>query len=473
MSRFPNSFLWGGATAANQYEGAWLEGGRGKSNVDLIPAGEQRFAVASGALDPSRLDGARYPSRTAVDGYHHYKEDIAAFAEMGFSTYRFSVSWSRVFPKGDEAQPNEEGLRYYEDVVDACLACSIEPLITINHFDAPLHLIEKYGSWRSRTMVDCYLNLCRALFKRLKGKVRYWITFNEINMILHMPYMAAGLTFLPDEDREGVCYAAAHHQLLASALAVSLAHEMDPACQVGCMLAAGTMYPYSCKPEDVMESLLKDRENYYFADVQVRGHYPSYARKQLEQKQILLPFEEADVDILHNGCVDFVSFSYYNSGVASADPELQASSKGNVFPTIENPYLPSSEWGWQIDPLGLRITLNTLYDRYQKPLFIVENGLGARDAYMDGAIEDDDRIEYLREHIKAMRDAVNLDGVEVIGYTTWGCVDLISASTGEIGKRYGFLYVDADEEGCGSLKRYKKKSFHWYQRVIASNGEEL
>ena len=474
MSKFPDGFLWGGATAANQSEGAYQQGGRGLSNVDLIPSGMHRYEVASGSLDPKALtEKEHYPSRTAIDMYHHYQEDIALFAQMGFQVYRFSICWSRIYPLGDEEQPNEAGLSFYEHIIDTCLHYGIQPLITINHFDIPCHLIECYGAWRNRKLIDFYLRLCKTLFTRFKGKVTYWITFNEINMILHMPYMAAGLTFLPDENRAQVSYQAAHHELLASAKAVSLAHEIDASYQVGCMLAAGNMYPYSCDPKDVMESMQKDRENYYFADIQVRGYYPAYALKYLKQQHIELIVQEEDEEILQQGGVDFVSFSYYNSGVASADPSLQASAKGNVFPTIENPYLSASEWGWQIDPLGLRITLNTLYDRYQKPLFIVENGLGARDEIVNGSIQDDSRIAYLRDHIQAMKDAVLLDGVDLIGYTSWGCIDVISASSGEMKKRYGFIYVDLDEEGQGSLERYKKASFEWYRQVIQSNGEVL
>lgn len=473
MSRFPTDFLWGGATAANQCEGAYAEGGRGFSNVDLIPSGENRFAVASGQINPDSLKDEHYPSRKAIDMYHHYKEDIALFAEMGFKTYRFSICWSRIFPNGDEEQVNEEGLRFYENMIDECLKYGITPLVTISHFDVPLHLIKAYGSWRNRKMTDFYLNLCRTLFTRFKGKVKYWLTFNEINMILHMPYMAAGLTFEEGEDKKIVCYTAAHHELIASAKAVQLAHEIDPDNMVGCMLAAGNAYPYSCHPADVMESIRMDHENYFFSDVQARGYYPAYALKQMERDGIHLPLLDGDTEILRNGTVDFVSFSYYNSMVASGDPKLQGTAKGNIFASIENPYLESSEWGWQIDPLGLRITLNSLYDRYQKPLFIVENGLGAVDHLTDGKIEDDYRIDYLREHIKAMKDAILLDGVELLGYTTWGCIDLISASSGEMRKRYGFVYVDADEQCEGTLKRYRKKSFYWYKDVIASDGEIL
>lgn len=473
MGRLPDNFLWGGATAANQYEGAYLEAGKGLANVDVIPAGENRFLVASGQMAPEKLGKERYPARYAVDGYHHYKEDIAFFAEMGFTVYRFSICWSRIFPNGDEEIPNEEGLAFYEAVVDECRRYGIEPLITISHFDVPLGLIEKYGSWRSREMIEFYLRLCKTLFTRLKGKVKYWITFNEINMILHMPYMAAGLTFKDGEEKKEVCYRAAHHELVASAKAVCLAHEIDEKNQVGCMLAAGNAYPYTCHPNDVMESIRMDRENYFFVDVQARGYYPNYALKQMEGEGISIPMEEGDAGILKRGTVDYISFSYYNSMIATADPKIQGQAKGNIFASVENPYLKSSEWGWQIDPMGLRITLNMLHDRYQKPLFIVENGLGATDEIVENKVEDDYRIEYLREHIRAFRDAVIIDGVDLIGYTTWGCVDLISASTGEMRKRYGFIYVDANEQGEGSLARHRKKSFYWYQKVIQSNAEQL
>lgn len=473
MDVFPKHFLWGGATAANQVEGAYQEGNRGLSNIDVIPSGEQRFLVASGKLHYNQIKEGKYPSHYAVDAYHHYKEDIALFAQMGFKVYRFSISWSRIFPHGDEEKPNEEGLLFYENIINECLKYKIEPLVTINHFDVPLYLVETYGSWRNRQCIDFYLNLCETLFNRFKGKVKYWITFNEINMILHMPFMAAGLMFDESENRDEVCYLATHHELIASAKAVILAHEIDPSMKLGCMLAAGNAYPYSCNPEDVMESIKMDRENYFFADVQCRGFYPTYALKQLERNQISISFEENDENILKEGVVDFVSFSYYNSLVATSNTELKSTAKGNIFASVENPYLKSSEWGWQIDPLGLRITCNILYDRYQKPLFIVENGLGAIDQFNDGDIQDDYRIDYLRSHLKALNDAINIDGVDVLGYTTWGCIDLISASTGEMKKRYGFIYVDADESGNGTLNRYKKKSFSWYQEVIKSNGQNL
>ncbi|MEQ7220970.1 6-phospho-beta-glucosidase [Vagococcus fluvialis] len=472
---FRKDFLWGGATAANQCEGGFDQGGRGLANVDLAPAGPDRHQVIAGEKKMFNFDDEHfYPAQNAIDMYTHFKEDIALFAEMGFKTYRLSIAWSRIFPKGDESEPNEEGLKFYEELFKECRKYNIEPLVTITHFDVPMHLVENYGSWRSRELVGFYENLCRVLFTRYKGLVKYWLTFNEINMLLHLPFMGAGIYFEEGENKEQVKYTAAHHELLASAIATKIAHEVDPENQVGCMLAAGANYAYTCKPEDVWAAKKTDRENHFFIDVQSRGEYPAYALKELERKGIELPIEDGDLDILKENTVDFISFSYYSSHVQAEKMSEENKTDGNAFDSIKNPYLESSEWGWQIDPLGLRITMNELYDRYQKPLFVVENGLGAVDIPDEnGYVVDDYRIDYLRAHIKAMRDAVELDGVDLLGYTTWGCIDLVSAGTGEMKKRYGFIYVDRDDQGNGTLKRTKKKSFEWYKQVIATNGEEL
>ncbi|EOI06348.1 6-phospho-beta-glucosidase [Enterococcus moraviensis ATCC BAA-383] len=472
---FRTDFLWGGATAANQCEGGYNEGGRGLANVDLAPVGPDRFPVITGEKKMFAFDEEHfYPAQNAIDMYHRYKEDIALFGEMGFKTYRLSIAWSRIFPLGDETEPNEEGLKFYEDLFKECRKHNIEPLVTITHFDCPMHLVEKYGAWRSREMVGFYENLCNVIFNRYKGLVKYWLTFNEINMILHAPFMGAGLYFEEGENKEQVKYQAAHHELLASAIATKIAHEVDPENQVGCMLAAGTNYAYTCKPEDVWAARKADRENFFFIDVQSRGEYPAYALKELEREGIQLPIEDGDLDLLKAHTVDFISFSYYSSRVQSTDPAINEKTAGNIFASVKNPYLEASEWGWQIDPLGLRTTMNDLYDRYQKPLFIVENGLGAVDVPDEnGQVIDDYRIDYLAAHIQAMKDAVELDGVDLLGYTTWGCIDLVSAGTGEMKKRYGFIYVDRDNEGNGTLKRSKKKSFDWYKKVIATNGEDL
>lgn len=475
MSRMPEGFLWGGATAANQCEGAYRQGGRGLANVDVVPTGKDRFPVALGAMKAVECDDLHYyPSHEAIDMYHHFKEDIALFAEMGFKCYRLSIAWSRIFPNGDDAGPNEEGLAFYDSLFDECIKYGIEPLVTICHFDVPMNLITTMGAWKNRKMVDYFLRYCEAIFTRYKDKVKYWLTFNEINMLLHLPFMGAGLVFEEGENKEQVKYQAAHHELIASAMATKMGHEINPDFKIGCMLAAGNTYANTCAPEDVWKSMEKDRENYFFIDIQSRGYYPCYALKMFEKEGIIIQMEPDDEKILMENTVDFISFSYYSSRLTSADPEISNNTEGNVFATLKNPYLKASEWGWQIDPLGLRITLNSLYDRYQKPLFVVENGLGAVDVPDEkGEIHDEYRIEYMKEHINAMKDAVNLDGVELMGYTSWGCIDLVSASTGEMKKRYGFIYVDKDNEGNGSLARSRKDSFYWYKKVIETNGESL
>ena len=472
---FPEGFLWGGATAANQCEGGYNEGGRGLANVDVIPHGSERGPVMMGVRKMLDFeDGYYYPAQVGIDMYHRYKEDIALFAEMGFKTYRLSIGWTRIFPLGDEAEPNEEGLAFYEDLFRECKKHGIEPLVTITHFDCPIHLIKEYGGWRSRKLIDLYKKLVTVLFTRYKGLVKYWLTFNEINMILHLPFMGAGLVFEEGEDQEAVKYLAAHNELVASAWATKIAHEIDPEMKVGCMLAAGTYYPYSCRPEDVRAAQLANQENYFFVDVQSRGAYPNYALKQLERKGIDVGMTDEDKQVLAENTVDFISFSYYSTRCVAGEGSDAEQTEGNAFKGAKNPYLKASEWGWAIDPLGFRTTLNDLWDRYQKPLFVVENGLGAKDEVNpDGTIDDDYRIDYLRQHIAAMRDAIAEDGVEMLGYTTWGPIDLVSASTGEMSKRYGFIYVDRDDAGNGTLARSKKKSFDWYKKVIASNGEDL
>lgn len=472
---FPKNFLWGGATAANQCEGGYNEGGRGLANVDLMPLGKDRYRVGTGEIRMFDFDeNYFYPAQKSIDMYHKYKEDIALFAQMGFKTYRMSIAWTRIFPNGDEEKPNKEGLAFYEDMFKECKKYDIEPLVTINHFDCPMYLIKKYGGWKNRKMIDFYVKFAKALFSKYKGLVKYWLTFNEINMILHFPFVAAGLYFEKGENKKQVMITAVHHELIASALVTKIAHEIDPNNKIGCMMAAGSYYPETCKPEDYWKSICDNRESYMFIDVQSWGYYPNYALKWVEKQGAVIPFENGDKEILLNKTVDFISFSYYSSRVSSENPEKAKQTESNIFASVINPYLKASDWGWQIDPLGLRITMNELYDRYKKPLFIVENGLGAADKIENnGKIIDDYRIEYLKEHIQAMKDAIDEDGVDVMGYTSWGCIDLISNGTGEMKKRYGFIYVDRDNEGNGTLKRIPKKSFYWYKRVIATNGENL
>lgn len=467
-------FLWGGAVAANQCEGAYNADNRGLANVDVLPYGEDRWSVSSGQKKMLALDSEHYfPALEAIDFYHHYKSDIKLFAEMGFKVFRMSIAWSRIFPNGDEEKPNEKGLEFYENIFKELRKYNIEPLVTITHFDCPIYLIKKYGGWKNRKLIEFYKRLVTVLFTRYKGLVKYWITFNEINVIMHLPFMGAGLVFNEDDNQEELKYTAAHHELLASAWSTKIGHDINPDNMIGCMLAAGSVYPFSCDPNDVQLAQETGREGYFFIDVQSRGYYPSYALKKFERKNIHITITEEDKDILRNNTVDFISFSYYQTRCVKSG-EAGEKSFGNICGGAKNPYLKTSAWGWPIDPLGLRITLNEVYDRYQKPLFIVENGLGAADVVEeDGSVHDIYRIEYLREHIKAFKDAVEIDGVDLLGYTTWGSIDLVSASTGEMKKRYGFIYVDKDDHGNGTLNRTKKDSFYWYKKVIASNGEDL
>ncbi len=471
--KFPEDFLWGGAISANQAEGAFRKGGRGLSNIDVIPHGTKRLEIKTGNIpQPELQEGEYYPSHEGIDFYHHYKEDIALMAEMGFKVFRTSISWSRLFPEGDEETPDQAGIDFYRNMFLECKKHGMEPLVTLCHFDIPMGLVEKYGSWRNRKVVDVFLRYANTCFQEFSGLVKYWLTFNEINIILHSPFSGAGIAFQEGENKAQVTYQSAHHILVASALATKQAHEWDPGNQVGCMLAGGSFYPYSCNPEDVWESVKKEQENLFFIDVQVRGAYPSYARKLFHDKNVSLIMEEGDLEILKN-TVDFLSFSYYASRCVAADMNDKTANEGNIIRSVKNPYLKTSQWGWSIDPLGLRITMNQLYDRYQKPLFIVENGLGAKDEIrQDGSIQDDYRIDYLRSHIQAMKDAME-DGVDLMGYTVWSCIDIVSASTGEMSKRYGLIYVDRADDGSGTLQRRKKKSFDWYKKVIESNGNKI
>ena len=475
---FPKGFLWGGAIAAHQAEGAYREDGKGISTCDVLHGGKGRISEILDAkavrANIERPEGY-FPEHTAVDFYHHYKEDIALFAEMGFKVFRTSIAWARIFPNGDDAQPNEAGLRFYDDLFDECRKYGIEPLVTLSHWEMAINLTRKYNGWAGREIIPLFERYARTVFARYKGKVRYWLTFNEINMTFHLPFLGSGLVVDDAAEKEALCYRACHNQLVASALAVKACREIIPGAKIGSMVASAVAYPYSCRPEDTWERVELERKNYCLTDVQARGRYPAWLTAYLAGKGIDLRADADDERILREGTVDFVSFSYYSTSAVSTDPAVTGEKgTGNIFGGVKNPYLKSSDWGWQIDPLGLRVALNFLYDRYQKPLFIVENGLGAKDVVeADGSINDDYRIEYLREHVKAMKAAIEVDRVEVWGYTTWGCIDIISASTGEMSKRYGFIYVDKDDEGKGTLARSRKKSFFWYKGVIESNGERL
>lgn len=464
---FPANFLWGGAVAANQCEGAYDEDGKGWSTQDLAPKGVVGAITDHPTEDNLKLKG--------IDFYHRYREDIAMLAEMGFSVFRFSIAWSRIFPNGDEETPNEAGLAFYDQLIDECRRHGMEPLVTLSHYETPYHLAKTYDGWCSRKMIDFFKRYVDTVMKRYKGKVHYWLTFNEINSILHNPYLSGGILTPKEQLSKSDLYQAIHHELVASALVTKMAHEIDPDNKVGCMVIGIPSYPLTPNPDDVIANMEQDRHNLYFTDVQARGAYPKYLNRYFKENGIQIQMEEGDEEILKNS-VDFISFSYYMSTCGCADPDAHPQAAGNIIPGVANPYLRSSQWGWQIDPKGLRYLLNQFYDRYQKPLFIVENGLGARDELIekDGVltVEDDYRIEYMREHLLQVEEAIE-DGVEVLGYTSWGCIDLVSASTAQMSKRYGFIYVDRNDDGSGTMARYRKKSFYWYRDVIASNGASL
>lgn len=485
-NKFPKEFLWGGATADFQFEGGFNEGGRGINSQDFVTDGSvnRKRQITLELSDGTRssvnslesfpkgakakmYDDEYYPSHQAVDFYHRYKEDIAIMAEMGFSVFRFSICWSRIYPLGIEDEPNMEGVKFYSDVIDECLKYNIQPLITICHDEMPDYLARNYNGWNSRVLIDCYLKLCKTLFENYGTRVKYWLTFNELNAI--HGYSKIGV----NEMSPQIYYQAQHHMFLASSLAIKMGHEMMKEAMFGAMFAMSEMYAQTCKPEDVFARMVHRRENFFFIDVMSRGEYPNYSDEIFKRKGVNLDIKDGDLEILKKYPLDFVSFSYYRSTTIVAD-HFTAMDPMKVMGGEQNPYLKSTPWGWPIDPLGLRICLNELYDRYQKPLFVVENGLGAVDVLEDDkTVHDDYRIDYLRDHFKAMRDAILIDKVPCIGYTMWGPIDLVSLGTGEMKKRYGFIYVDMDDKGHGTLNRYKKDSFYFMKEVIETCGENL
>lgn len=471
---FPKNFLWGGATAANQAEGAWNVDGKGASISDHNRAGSRTSSTRRTFDKVINTDDYYYPSHTGIDMFHRYKEDIALFAEMGFKVYRLSIAWTRIFPNGDETEPNEAGLQFYDDLFDELIKHNIEPLVTISHFELPYHLGETYDGFLDKRTIDFYEKYAVTLFKRYKDKVKYWLTFNEINFgTLEHGKRINGLfnrEYTVEEQ-----YQALHNVFVASSKAIIAGHAINPDFKIGCMLAYITMYPKTCKPEDVLKTQeANDRLNYFCGDVQVKGKYPYFMTRFFEKEKIDLKASSEEMALISEGTVDYYTFSYYMSTCITSDiDERNDKTGGNLFGGVFNEYLETSDWGWQIDPVGLRYTLNQIYSRYEVPLMVVKNGLGAFDKVeTDGTINDDYRIEYFKKHIEEMSNAID-DGVDLIGYTPWGCIDLISAGTGEMSKRYGFIYVDRDDEGNGTLDRTPKKSFYWYQKVIETNGAEL
>ncbi len=492
MAKLPDGFLWGGATAANQFEGGFSEGGKGVNSSDCTTRGSRTklrmvtYKTPDGVIhaDPmfgmnapldaeyGVFEGYDYPSHEGIDFYHRFREDIALFGEMGFKTFRMSLNWARLYPTGMEETPNEEGLKFYDEVFDELHKYNIEPLITLSHYETPIGLSNAWGSWKDARTIECFCRYVRTAGERYKGKVRYWLTFNEINIAQMSPWMSAGV----GQTTPQVSADISKHQLIASAKAVQILHEIDPNNLVGNMVAYGANYPYTCNPADVLASKQAMHKYHFYEDVQARGYYPSYVLKEYERNGIDFCLSEEDKETLRKGTVDFLSISYYMSSVSTTDPEiLGKKAEGNMgLGGVKNPYLKASDWGWAIDPTGLRIAINELWERYQKPVYVVENSLGTQDVLEpDHTCHDQAHIDYLRSHIEAMADAINIDGCEVMGYTPWGCIDLVSASTGEMHKRYGFIYVDLQDDGTGDGARYRKDSFYWWKKVIATNGEDL
>ncbi|EJE97533.1 glycoside hydrolase family 1 protein [Liquorilactobacillus mali] len=490
---FPENFLWGGATAANQYEGAYLEDGKGLNTADVLTNGShtearkvtwinkktnkkghapvmwgEKFEIPEGAI-PAVLEDEYYPSHTATDFYHHYKEDIALMAKMGFKVYRLSINWARIFPNGDDEHPNELGLEFYDKVFDELEKYGIEPLVTLSHYETPLNLSVKYGGWVNRQLIDYFERYSAIVIERYHDRVKYWLTFNEINAMDLAPYIAGGVLDPTPQNRAQ----AAHNQFIASAKVVKLAHKVDEKIKVGQMLAFQPLYSYTCDPVDQVKIMELNQKMLFYSDVQTGGKYPEYRWKQYEREGIVLDDSPEDYELLAKYPADFLSFSCYGSSVFTTHQE-EAKSSGNLGSNgVKNPYLETNAWGWTTDPECLRIALNTLWDRYRKPLWIVENGIGWADVLEDGKVHDDYRIKYLKANIKSMKEAIDIDGIDLLGYTMWGCIDLVSAGTGEMRKRYGFVYVDRDDQGNGTLKRTPKDSFYWYKEVIQNNGSEI
>lgn len=469
MNIFPNNFLWGGAVAANQVEGAYNEDGKGLSVQDVLPKGGLGNPTEEPTNDNLKLSG--------IDFYHRYKEDISLMSEMGFKIFRTSIAWSRIFPNGDENEPNEEGLKFYDNLFDELIKQGIEPLVTLSHYETPLYLAKKYHGWIDRRMINFFEKYARTVFERYKDKVKYWLTFNEVNSVLELPFTSGGIDIPKEKLSKQDLYQAIHHELVASSLVTKIAREINPEFKIGCMVLAMPTYPMTPNPEDVWAAQAYENLNYLFSDVHVRGYYPNYAKRYFEEQGVNIIFADGDAELLKENTVDFLSFSYYMSVTQAADISKYTVGQGNIIGGLTNPYLESSEWGWQIDPIGLRLVLNKYYDRYQIPLFVVENGLGAKDVLIKDeseniTVNDDYRIDYMEKHLVQLAEAIK-DGVDIMGYTSWGCIDCVSMSTAQISKRYGLIYVDRNDDGSGTLKRYKKRSFYWYKKVIETNGLSL
>ncbi|WP_026881125.1 glycoside hydrolase family 1 protein [Clostridium akagii] len=463
---FPKNFLWGGAIAANQAEGAFNEDGKGITLSDVTRGG-----LSKGVSDDKIIEGRYYPYHQAIDFYHKYKEDTKLFGEMGFKIFRTSIAWARIFPKGDESEPNEAGLKYYDNLFDELIKNGMEPMVTISHYETPLYLIDEYGGWENRKLIKFFSKYCEIILKRYKNKVKYWMTFNEINNLHTIPYAAGAIKIKSEATKLQQIYSASHNMFVANAHAVKLCKEIIPDAIMGCMLSLSVVYPATCNPDDVFEAYELRRRSLFYSDVMIRGEYPAYVKRIWDEHNINININihEGDLELIKKYTSEYLAFSYYRSSLHKAGSPILGNTGGIIGQ--DNPYLVKTQWGWPIDAKGLRYVCNELYDRYQKPLFIVENGYGGTDEISgDGKIHDNARIDYLNKHIVQINEALH-DGCNILGYTWWGPIDIVSAGTGEMRKRYGFIYVDKDNEGKGTLKRIKKDSFEWYKKVIGSNGE--
>lgn len=476
-NKIAKNFLWGGAIAAHQAEGAWNVDGRGPSTADVMTAGGNGIPRK---ITKGVLEGEYYPNHEAIDFYHSYKEDIKLFKELGLKCLRTSISWSRIFPKGIEEEPNEAGLMYYDRLFDELLENGIEPVITLSHFEMPYYIYEKFGGFANKEVIPLFVKFAKCVFERYKDKVTYWMTFNEINNQadgqepLHV-WTNSAMIIEDEEKKEELVFQAGINELIASAAAVIEGKKINPKFQIGCMMAYVPVYPYSCNPEDMMASVKANERRFFYNDIHARGKIPTYATKYWERKNYQIDISENELAILKKGTVDYIGFSYYMSGTISTLKDVEGWQTDDIpnAKIVKNPYISASDWGWPIDEVGLRYVLNTVYQRYDLPLFIVENGFGAYDKLTEeNTVHDDYRIDYLSKHIEQMKKAIVEDGVPVIGYTPWGIIDIVSFGSGEMEKRYGMIYVDKDNEGKGTLQRLKKESFYWYQKVIETNGEE-
>lgn len=469
-----SKFMWGGSIAAHQCEGAWNEGNKGLGIMDLVSKGS---STTPRHISNELEEGIIYPSHTGIDFYHQYEKDIQLFAEMGFNTLRISIDWSRIYSNGDDEYPNQEGLQYYHNVIDTLLANHIEPIVTLYHFELPHNIVKKYNSWLNRKTIELYLKFVGTVVREYHTKVHKWVTFNEMNHLDPMSeasdiftYMIAGVKYSEMKNPKQDLALIGYNMTLAGCKAYELIKSIDETIEVGCVFGITAYYPKTCKPMDVMKAFKMMERDYYQIDAMVGGSFPQYKIDEFKQNGIELIISEEDQQAFKKSSLDFIGINYYASEVCA---EIVDENDKSYFGGLKNPYLEQSKWGWTIDPVGLRYVLNYTYKKYKLPIMITENGLGAVDVLEDGKVHDSYRIDYLKKHLKALKDAVELDEVDCLGYLMWGPIDLVSATTGEMKKRYGFIYVNKTDDNQGDYSRIKKDSFNWYKEVISSNGEIL